>query len=110
MSEGVWSPSLSLSFRTPARARPGRPGAAHRRALWIPCLCFSATGGGGGGGGGERRWAGRDAHAHAHMHTRTHAHTEMKDTGNVSSCHHLLLKITVLFLSSFNFHSLTSIA
>ena len=34
----------------------------------------------------------------------------MKDTGNVSSCRHLLLKITVLFLSSFNFHSLTSIA
>ena len=52
MSEGVWSPSLSLSCRTPERARPGRPGAAHRRALWLPCLCFSATGGGGGGGGG----------------------------------------------------------
>ena len=43
MSEGVWSPSLSLSFRTPERARPGRPGAAHRRALWIPCLCFSVS-------------------------------------------------------------------
>ena len=55
MSEGVWSPSLSLSFRTSERARPGRPGAAHRRALWIPCLCFSATVGGGGGGGRRKR-------------------------------------------------------